>query len=65
MGARTYNLSSVGGIKFAHLNLQVSYASYTSLVVTSTTTRGPNYHIRSLWINAYTYNLSFPFPEFL
>ena len=29
IGAPTYRLSSVGRIKFAHLNLQISHACYT------------------------------------
>ena len=44
----------------AQLNLQVPHACCT-LVFVRSIARGSNYHIRSLWINAHTYNLSFDF----
>ena len=56
--APAYNHSSVGGIKFAHFNLHVSHA-WCALVFVRSIERGSNYRIRSLWINAHTYILSF------
>ena len=45
------------GIKFAHLNLQVSCACCTLVLLKNIASRS-NYHIGSLWTNAQTYNLS-------
>ena len=56
--APAYNHSSVVGIKFAHFNLHVSHA-WCALVFVRSIERGSNYRIRSLWINAHTYILSF------